>query len=565
MKAYKYILGALLVAGGLTSCADMLQTDSDIVMYEDDNTLSHPTDSVYSVLGIISKMQVIADRTVLLGEIRGDLTTVTEAASADLKRLADWDFSVANKYNVVSDYYAVINHCNYFIHHVDTTLERRGYKVFEAQYAAVKAFRAWTYLELAKAYGNVPLVLEPLMTELEAEQAMNGPRASLQEICEYFIADLTPYAYKDMPQFGAIGGFNSTEFFIPIRSLLGDLCLWANRYGEAARWYHDFLTDRDDPIRPSSGRVRWTDPNDYTYMSDAYYSSSSVFRSYIPMESREFDGVMSDLENIFCSTQDNYYYYQVKPASAIYKLSAAQIYCMEYKRDTSTDTIYVPRTGLHKDVLVGDLRLYSNCNVYSTGTQSEFSEYSAERQTMYKHALIAAGGMIPTSRNTITYLRYAEALNRAGYPQSAFLILKHGMCHDNIVEYVDSVERSQASELIEFDANIFLKEDALGIHSLGSGDSHINEYYTLPMPTDSLATRQDTIDYQIPLVEDMIIDEMALEGAFEGYRLYDLMRVALRRGDASYLADPISLRDGKENAALRAKLQDMSNWYLPLP
>ena len=30
MKAYKYILGALLVAGGLTSCADMLQTDSEI-------------------------------------------------------------------------------------------------------------------------------------------------------------------------------------------------------------------------------------------------------------------------------------------------------------------------------------------------------------------------------------------------------------------------------------------------------------------------------------------------------------------------------------------------------
>lgn len=564
MKAYKYILGALLVAGGLSSCADMLQTDSDIVMYEKDNTLSHPTDSVYSVLGIISKMQVIADRTVLLGEIRGDLTTITDAASADLKRLSALDFSVENKYNSVSDYYAVINHCNYFIHHVDTTLERRGYKVFEAQYAAVKAFRAWTYLELAKAYGNVPLVLEPLMTELKAQEAMNGPRASLQEICEYFIADLTPYAYKEVPRFGAIDGFNSTEFFIPVRTLLGDLCLWANRYEEAARWYHDFLTDRDDPITPFSGRITWNNPTEFVSPGGAIFSTTDI-RSFIPMETRAFDGVMTDLENIFCSTDENYNYYQVTPASGIYRLSAEQIYCMEYKRDTGTDTIYVPRTGFLKPSLVGDLRLYSNFSQRSSGVQNEYSEYSSETQTVVKPQLFALNGMIPTSRNTMTYLRYAEALNRAGYPQSAFLILKHGICRDNIVEYVDSIERSQAAALIEFDANIFPKDRAMGIHSRGSGDSHINEYYTLPMPTDSLATRQDTIDYQIPLVEDMIIDEMALEGAFEGYRYYDLMRVALRRNDVAYLAEPISMRNGEQDAAIRAKLNDMSNWYLPLP
>lgn len=564
MKAYKYILGTLLVAGGLSSCADMLQTDSDIVMYEKDNTLSHPTDSVYSVLGIISKMQVIADRTVLLGEIRGDLTTITDAASADLKRLSALDFSVENKYNSVSDYYAVINHCNYFIHHVDTTLERRGYKVFEAQYAAVKAFRAWTYLELAKAYGNVPLVLEPLMTELKAQEAMNGPRASLQEICEYFIADLTPYAYKEVPRFGAIDGFNSTEFFIPVRTLLGDLCLWANRYEEAARWYHDFLTDRDDPITPFSGRITWNNPTEFVSPGGAIFSTTDI-RSFIPMETRAFDGVMTDLENIFCSTDENYNYYQVTPASGIYRLSAEQIYCMEYKRDTGTDTIYVPRTGFLKPSLVGDLRLYSNFSQRSSGVQNEYSEYSSETQTVVKPELFALNGMIPTSRNTMTYLRYAEALNRAGYPQSAFLILKHGICRDNIVEYVDSIERSQAAALIEFDANIFPKDRAMGIHSRGSGDSHINEYYTLPMPTDSLATRQDTIDYQIPLVEDMIIDEMALEGAFEGYRYYDLMRVALRRNDVAYLAEPISMRNGEQDAAIRAKLNDMSNWYLPLP
>ena len=86
----------------------------------------------------------------------------------------------------------------------------------------------------------------------------------------------------------------------------------------------------------------------------------------------------------------------------------------------------------------------------------------------------------------------------------------------------------------------------------------------MPQPATALATRQDTVDYQIPLVEDMIIEEMALEGAYEGNRFYDLMRVALRREDNSYLADRVALRNGTEDNALRELLKNRSNWYLPL-
>lgn len=565
------VICSLSLIAPLTSCEDMLETDSDFVMYEDDNTLSQVTDSVYSVLGIVNKLQVIADRTMLLGEIRADLIKTTEAASADLKRLSSWDLLPENKYNVVSDYYAVINHCNYFLHHVDTTLERRGYKVFEKEYAAVKAYRAWTYLELAKIYGNVPLVLEPLMTEKEARDAMNGPRVSMQEICNYFIGDLTPYAYRERPNWGSINDLPSILFFFPMRVLLGDLCLWAGRYQEAATWYHDYLTDRDEYVQINhSSRISWGNPTEFTLPSDGYVSTTQAgtastmeVRSYFPMEVRKFDGIISDLRNIYSSTEDNYYYYQVTPSQAMFNLSAEQIYCMEYKTATTTDTIYVPRSGLRKPYLVGDLRLYSNYAQSSTGGNNEYSEYSNDIQSIYKVSVSEV--MIPTTRTTMIYLRYAEALNRAGYPQSAMVVLKHGMCEDNLVAYVDSVERKAAGQLIEFDPNIFLKSEAIGVHSRGSGDSHCNAYYVLPMPEDSLATRQDTIDYQIPLVEDMIIDEMALEGSFEGYRLYDLMRVAMRRGDNAYLADPVSKRNGETDAALRAKLMEQQNWYLPLP
>ena len=290
-----------------TGCSDMLDTDSDLVEFEADNTLDHATDSVYSVLGIVNKMQVIADRTILLGEARADLMVTTDAASDALKRLANFDFSVANKYNAVSDYYAVINNCNYFIAHVDTSMVRRGRNVFKPEYAAAKAFRAWTYLQLALNYGEVPLILEPLMTEKDAREAMNQPKANLKDICKTFIDDLTPLADINLPTYGAINGMQSQRFFIPIRVLLGDLCLWSDRYLEAATWYHEFLTDKRDPIQLNVNRSTWPSTTVYTSPSRGYSVSSSDVLTFIPMETSAFDGVVSDLSNIYNSTTKNFY------------------------------------------------------------------------------------------------------------------------------------------------------------------------------------------------------------------------------------------------------------------
>jgi hypothetical protein len=557
------VIGYCLLVIGMASCSDILETESELVEYEKDNTLDHPTDSVYSVMGIINKLQIIADRTVLLGETRADLMTVTDDASTDLKRLAAFDFSQANKYNQVSDYYAVINNCNYFLAHADTTMQRRGRLLFRNEYAAVKGFRAWTYLELAKIYGEVPLVTEPLMTEREAADAVAGPKMGIKAICDYFIDDLTPYANVDMPVYGNIGDRPSTKFFVPTRALLGDLCLWAGRYDEAAKWYSEYLNDKTAYVKVnSSNRVRWATPMVYTSPSGRYSVDGDMEQlAIIPMETRIFDGTISELDNIMTSTRENNYFFQLEPSWGIRQLSASQVNCIEYKTVVSTDTVYVPTTGMSDELLVGDLRLNSVYRISSRGSQDPYEEYSSVTQSINK----LTEGEITTYRSPMVYLRFAEALNRAGYPQSAMLILKYGLCNENAQVYVDSLEYLDSKKYIAFDPTEFTRANTVGIHSRGSGDSQCNAYYDLPMPDTRLASRADTIAYQIPRVEDMIVTEMALEGAFEGYRFYDLMRVALRRSDPAYLADPVSRRNGTVDETLRALLMNTKNWYLPLP
>ena len=549
------------------SCSSMLETESDLVMFEEDNTLNHATDSVYSVMGIINKMQVIADRVVLLGEVRGDLVETTSAANSDLKRLAAFDFSGSNRYNQVSDYYAVINNCNYYLAHVDTAMERRGRNLFMREYAVVKSYRAWTYLQLAQAYGEVPLILKPTMTEKDAREAMNQAPADILTICNTFIDDLTPFVGVNLPEFGTVNGFDSQYFFIPMKALLGDLCLWAGRYQEAARWYHDYLTDKYEPLQMSTERVVWPNASQFVAPNGNYSPVSSVGarsenRCIIPMEARIFDGTISQLPNLFESTTENNQFYQLTPSAGMSKISADQVYCFEESIPgaTTKDTLYAPHTGFVRGEYAGDLRFSQNARITSSGSQNEFSEYSSYFQTNNK----ILSSWIPIYRTTMVYLRYAEALNRAGYPQSAFAILKYGICDDILKTRVDTVELKQAGDLVFFDPELF-KFDGhyFGIHSIGSGDSHANKYYVLPQPKVALATRQDTVNYQIPLVEDLIVTEMALEGAFEGYRFNDLMRVAMRRNDPAYLADPVSKRCGTVDTDLRQKLMERKNWYLP--
>ena len=58
----KYFSIGVISLTSLSACQGMFDLDSTQVIFSDDNKLTEPSDTMYSVVGIISKMQQVADR-----------------------------------------------------------------------------------------------------------------------------------------------------------------------------------------------------------------------------------------------------------------------------------------------------------------------------------------------------------------------------------------------------------------------------------------------------------------------------------------------------------------------
>lgn len=564
---------AFICSGAITSCSGMLTTESEFVQFADDNKLNTPEDTIFSAMGILRQMQIVADRTVLLGELRGDLVVTTDQATKDIKNLAAFNFSEDNKYNKISDYYAIINGCNFFIANADMNLKRLGRVIFEREMSAIKTYRAWTYLQLAKIYGAVPLVLDPVLTEADAQREMAKTPTDLQGICSFFIDDIKGNVDTELPMYGSMDAYNSSQFIIPVRVLLGELCLWTGRYMDAVQYLGEYVTFNNKEVKTDKARANWPagivdlDVFSQTRPGGSYGNMFSSSRSsevitMIPMETSEHYGVMSDLPNIFSSRESsNYGYFQVTPSRAIRDYSLAENYCYVITTPAGMDTIYVQKDNLEKTYFGGDLRLCQTYN-YEPRNRDEFSKYSPEFQYINKQN----GMFVSIYRIQQVYLMLAEALNRAGYPGTAMIILKYGLTKLNMEKYNGDGERAKVKNNLDwfiFNEIVFRDDNTQGIHSRGCGDATADKAYCLPKPATEMEF-EDSVQYQIPLVEDIIMREMTLEKAFEGERYYDLMRIALRRNDAAYLAKPIANRTGKENTALLNFLMDKKNWYLPI-
>jgi len=602
-------LCAICAICGFMACSDFFEQESTEVIYSNEEHLNNSVDTVYSVVGILDKLQGIADRTLLLGEVRGDLVDVTDVAASDLRDLAQFNVGDDNVYNEPSDYYAVINNCNYYIAHADTALkDNRNEYVFMTEYAAVKGIRAWTYLQLALNYGSVPFVTEPILTKEEADATY--PSYDIQQVCDYFLNDLAsiPEEYNvDFPGLRSVGGVQSYYLFFPLSILRAELYLWRATltgstadYRNAALSYYKYISERNGanstyPVGPAyitwtPGTATWNTTMSTNYTSYVQEPSAigtdDELISMIAISS-EYDSVPNPKYNriryLFNSREDNDYQVSLIPSKNIEEISESQMFCCLNSRGTAVT--YAP-SGL-SDHRSGDLRLSES---WREGyTIDKITKERIETQTIAKHRT----RNVHVYRRQMIYLRMAEALNMAGFPRMAFLILSNGInaqvLQNDVMPYYAKSDSSFIAQF-EFPTNryIIMESDNFagrsmggsnynmhGIHTRGSGWTPLNEYYKLVNDTliaDTIenadAKRQQLMLEQQAYVDSLILDESALEFAFEGTRYYDLMRYALHQDNpGETMQQLIYGRKGEANRSsmsseIKKSLTDRKNWFL---
>jgi hypothetical protein len=160
-------------------------------------------------------------------------------------------------------------------------------------------------------------------------------------------------------------------------------------------------------------------------------------------------------------------------------------------------------------------------------TEYYISKYSLDESVLYSADIILY-------RSADLHLLLAEALNRSGQSDLAMILLNNGM----------SVLSPRPDGYARWGRN------------LGIRGRVFLKARTVP------ASAADPMLYR----EDLIIQERALELAFEGKRWFDLMRIARRRNDPSYLADKVAAKysDPAKAEQVRSWLMNEANWYLPV-
>lgn len=583
------VTAMLLVAYQLVfsvACSDMLDTDSTRDLF--DKELNQKTDSMFMAYGIMQAMQQLADQYVLTGEMRGDLTATTYYTNENLRQLADFSATASNRYDSAYVYYAVINNCNYYVAHRDTALYTGSTNVVINEYAAVKAFRAWAYLQLARTYGEVPFFTKPL-TKISEINSGNHPTLTLDEIVAELAPDLEQYSGLPVPDYGEIscGSTNlgtaktaqSRLCFIPVDVILGEMYLETNQYDKAAAHYTDYLIRNRITTGNHYGTVNmaWMGetaqlPNDF-YLSvssgnlwNQFFAQNGTqdIVTYIPMSVNRLRGTVSRLPELFgfrylATNSDSSYTdeIQIAPSDTYTLLADSADYY--YATDALGTTV--------KAAKLGDTRRAATFTLPSGDAAN-----ALPRMNKYNYANVVL------YRNTTIYLHLAEAFNRLGHPDLSFAILKDGIDRQLLSSAYLTDESKQllqttypflsAENISIFDptAGSLVTKVAYGIHKHGCGVTNgvLSPYQYDAVVGKKMAENPHLDGDTVSVMEELLLDEYAMEFAFEGNRFNDLCRLARHKNAVSASTGSQWLAGKLAYKHPTVSLLDEKNWYLPL-
>lgn len=475
-----------------TSCQDMLTPDLD--RYAENFS---GKDTVNFYFGILNNVQGMIEQNVLLGELRGDLVKPTEFVSDSINdiinftNLEDGENALLNR----AAYYKVINQCNFYLSKADSMALKNNSYYMRRELAQVQLVRAWTYMQLVQLYGSVPFITEPVSSS-DTGWEKNPPLgwatpSNLLNLLEEKGGLKQAYAYTKQLGYPHYGDFNNgaenfdqSLTFFNANLVYGDLYLLrgANKsdYEQAASYYYKYMEeDAKLGVSGVASMIRFTSRNGDDYIAYVPIGAFAGKRSMdkageivgaVPAASNSFFGqVLTRVPQIYgfdatssnstttrkekgtdgkeknttsttgsVKLEANYRNRQVEPSAAYTKLNEAQTVVYSESEGSKIIGVRYPKLfDARYDATVprvitdkGRLRFIQKfCPANSSSTSGVSPTAFSFRYG------------IPTYRLRQIYLRYAEAVNRAGYPRYAFDILRTGLDNKSMPVISKEVQR----------------------------------------------------------------------------------------------------------------------------
>jgi len=565
------ILWVMALVFSLSSCSDFLDVKPEDKLVGE-QVYRNIYDADAAVFGVYGKFMALAEKNVILNEMRADLMTTTRNSSPLLKEISEHNVSADNPYASPKEFYAVIQNCNDVLKNFDIMLEKKRFTVdqYNQRYSDVGAIRTWVYLQLGIHYGNVPYITEPIETLEDVKNISKYPRIPFNQLLDKLITFTDNLPYKDLyvstgSMVITVDGFNTAKFFINKGCLLGDLHLWKGNYLQAATYYKNVMetgtTGGADVTLYDTYRVKFAEVLTYDDLAVNYLrystqdattlinSNTQGWRSIFGRDrdalwntewiwSLPFDNNFAPKNpfiNLFSSKNGSYL---VKPSRSAIELWNSQTQANDFPYDARG-------SKFSYNIVNGDpvimKYLYSSEAVASTGVPNNKGQWF-----LYRAAKL--------------HLRYAEAANRNNQQKVAYAILNNGIQSAYNVSPVPTDVTNIQQTMLPFPYNFDARS---GDFPFFRGDWHRNT----GVRGRAYVRAAGAIGDDMETTENNIIREDALELAYEGNRWEDLVRVALRRNKPEFLADKIYEKLNKEGnshaSAVRTKLMNVDNWYLP--
>jgi hypothetical protein len=541
-------------------------------------------DADAAVIGVYGKVIRLAKQYILFNELRGDLMDITANSDQYLRQLSEHTVTPDNPYINPQDFYNLIVDCNDVLKNFKLMIQQNKLKQeeFDQRYSDVGAVRTWLYLQLGIHFGKIPYVTHPLEQVSDLHDQSKFPMIELPVLIDSLVAFAESLPFTNDYPTGTtlqtvVDGYSTSRFFINKNILLGDLYLWDGQYDKAA--------DRFKRVMEINGPTGQGELFYNQYRISSFgeagisYSRALDFSSlvYTPgwryLFERGQDNQFNwewiwvlpfdknfEPENPFIDLMSpNGGRYLVRPSKQAMDYWDAQQQIYTFTSGTST------AGAVYRDNFPFDARANFTYRYINGEPVIMKYLYNYLGTNNLPTNVFAKQGKWFLERAATLHLHYAEAANRAGKYKVAYAIVNRGIkdTYDPIpgaarTRDVTNIQQTFLPYPYDFDAR---EGDAPPYRNTWYRNQGIRgraglKAVTLPA-TDSVTN-----------IENMIMEENALELAYEGQRWPDLLRIAIRRDDPAFLADKIYnklLKSGLSAAAAnqaRAKLL-AKDWFLP--